>query len=154
MKAIATFLTWLLVAYLCTYFLLHIKYVPAMESPTQQQGFTPLQKMKTCPSRYDGVLFEDTLYVKQAGDPWLDLFNIHTFIALDRDGEEISVYQGSSIQNPDTCSVVFVRGIFELLENDTYTQEVCLFADMVKVMDSNIPAVKKFAKRISKNPKM
>ncbi len=154
MKTIATLFTWLLIVYLCAYVLLNMKYTFPADFPPPQQGSAPLRKLKSHSSFYDGVFYSDTLNVQQPGDPWLDLFGIHTFRVIDRDGEYIDVYQDRAIQNPNKNSVVLVTGVFKLLENDTYTQEVCLFASQVEELDAEAPAVKKFMQKVIKNPKL
>lgn len=148
MKMIATFFTWCFLLYLCAYILLHLKYSPPTEFPKPIHNSVSLSKMKAQPSRHDGAFFSDTLYVEYPGDPLLDLFDVNTFQAVDRHGEEIPAYQGRAIENPDKGSVVILTGMFKLLENDTYSQEVCLFAQNVEVLNRDDPNVIGFVKRL------
>ena len=90
------------------------------------------------------MFFYDTLLVKWPGDPLLDLFYVHTFQVVDRAGTEITVYQGRSIINPDSSSVVCLTGVFKVLRNDSYTRELCLFAKKVSLLPPDDPAVQQF----------
>lgn len=152
MKMIATTFTWCFLLYMCAYVLLHLKYTPPADFPKPRRDSASLGEMKTHPSKYDGSFFSDTLIVKHPGDPLLDLFNIHTFQAADRHGAEIPVYQGSAISNPDKGSVIVLTGMFRLLENDTYSVELCLFAQNIEFLNPDDPAVKRFVQGLPEKP--
>ncbi len=148
MKTIATIFTWISILYICAFILLQMKYTPPADFPQPTKPFKSLRDMKSQPSLHDGAFFHDTLFVKWPGDPLLDLFYVHTFQVVDRAGTEIAVYQGRSIINPDSFSVVCLTGVFKVLRNDSYTRELCLFAKKVNLLSPDDPAVQQFLRRM------